>query len=177
MTSYFFLWSYKNNWALSTHSPGLGCVIHYRRPRRLDRPQCRCVQGFPLHRRPLQQGCREPMRRRARLARSFLLLICLVRGSGLEQLTALGDPDGASRQRVEFDGTTGPWTLQSWQGSSARRQSTTAPSRRYTPSITGGLVRALSERALERQQSWGGSSRRRSLHGGGPSVLPRWLID
>ncbi|MFZ0222427.1 MAG: hypothetical protein WAM42_12150 [Candidatus Nitrosopolaris sp.] len=32
-----------------------------------------------------------------------------------------------------------------------------------------GLVRALSERASERQQSRGGSSRRRSIHGGGPS--------
>src|SRR5262245_19146441 len=32
-----------------------------------------------------------------------------------------------------------------------------------------GLVRALPERARERQQSGGGSSSRRPLHGGGPS--------
>ena len=40
-------------------------------------------------------------------ARSFLLLICLVRGSRRERLAAPGDQDAASRPRVELDTTTG----------------------------------------------------------------------
>jgi hypothetical protein len=38
-----------------------------------------------------------------------------------------------------------------------------------------GLVRVLSECASERQQSRGGSSRRQSLHGGGPSRSSRMM--
>ena len=87
--------------------PGPGGVRHRRRPRRLDRPRHRRERGFPLRRRPLQQRRGEPTRRRARPARSFLLLICLVRGSRRERLAAPGDQDAASRPRVELDTTTG----------------------------------------------------------------------
>ena len=75
--------------------------------RKLDRPRCRRERGFPLCRGTLQQRLGEPTRQRARPARSFLLLICLVRGSGREWLAAPGNPDAASRPRVELDETTG----------------------------------------------------------------------
>ena len=118
---------------------------------------------------PFNNAVEEPTRRRARPARSFLLLVRLVRGSGRERLAAPGDPDAASRPRVEVDAST----------SHGRRNPCRAPPRdvgaprplredaRRAPLV--GLVRALPERASERQQSGGGSSRRRPLHGGGPS--------
>jgi catechol 2,3-dioxygenase-like lactoylglutathione lyase family enzyme len=64
------------------------------------------VRGFPLCRRPVQQRRGEPTRRRTGPARSFLLLICFVRGSGRERLAAPGDSYASSRPRVELDATT-----------------------------------------------------------------------
>ena len=118
--------------------PGPRRGRHRRRPRRPDRPRRRRERGLPLRRRPLQQHRGEPTRRRARPARSFLLLVCLVRGSGRERLAAPGDHDAASRPRVEVDASTEPWTSQPLQSSSARRRSTTTTTRRRTPSTTGG---------------------------------------
>ena len=45
----------------------------------------------------LQQRPREPTCQRARPTRSFLLLICLLQGSGRERLAAPRDSDAASR--------------------------------------------------------------------------------
>src|ERR1700730_11996207 len=50
---------------------------------------------------PLQQRCGERARRWARPARSFLLLVCSVRGSRRQQLVAPGDHDPTSRPRME----------------------------------------------------------------------------
>ena len=118
---------------------------------------------------PFNNTVGEPARRRARPGRSFLLLVRLVRGSGRERLAAPGDHDAASRPRVEVDAST----------SHGRRDPCRAPPRdgaaprplredaRRAPLV--GLVRALPERASERQQSGGGGRRRRPPHGGGPS--------
>ena len=62
-----------------------------------DRSRRRRERGFPLRRRSLQQCRREPTCQRSRPARSFLLLICLLQGSGRERLAAPGDQDTASR--------------------------------------------------------------------------------
>ncbi|MGA8658130.1 MAG: hypothetical protein WB586_18460 [Chthoniobacterales bacterium] len=70
----------------SADSLVLAVERHRRRPRRLDRP--RRERGLPLRRRPLQQRRGELTRRRARSARSFLLLVCLVRRSGRERLAS-----------------------------------------------------------------------------------------
>ena len=118
--------------------PGPRRGRHRRRPQRLDRPRRRRERGLPLRRRPLQQHRGEPTRQRARPGRSFLLLVCLVRGSGRERLAAPGDHDAASRPRVEVAASTEPRTSKHLQNSSTRRQSTTTGSRRRTPSTTGG---------------------------------------
>ena len=118
---------------------------------------------------PFNNSVDEPARRRARPARSFLLLVCLVRGSRRERLAAPGDHDAASRPRMEVDASTGhercdPCRTPPRDGAAPR------PIREDARRASlVGLVCALPERASERQQSGGGSSRRRSLHGGGPS--------
>ena len=88
-------------------SPSPGGVRHRRCPRLLDRPRRRRERGFPLCRGPFQQRRGESARQRAQPARSFLPIICLVRGSRRERLAGPGDPDAASRPRVELDTTTG----------------------------------------------------------------------
>ena len=72
-----------------------------RRPRGLDRPRRQRHRDLPLRRRPLQQCHGEPARVWARPARSFLLLVCLVRGSRREPLVAPGDHGATSRPRME----------------------------------------------------------------------------
>jgi catechol 2,3-dioxygenase-like lactoylglutathione lyase family enzyme len=62
----------------------------------LDRPRRKRQRDFPLRRWPLQQRCGEPARRWTRPRRSFLLLVCLVRGSRRERLATPGDHDAPS---------------------------------------------------------------------------------
>ena len=110
--------------------------------------------------------------------RSFLLLICFVRGSGRERLAAPGDSDASSRSRVELDATTD-------HGRSNLGRAPTRDGRAPRPlredacrASLVGLVRILSECTSERQQSRGGISRRRSLHGGDPSrSSPMMLLE
>ena len=166
MTSYFFLWSCKNKLGWSTH-PVL--AMYY-----IDSARDDLIT-------PVSMWARfstAPAAPSTTLWRTHALADAIrkvVPTTHLPRSRIRTGMTGSSRRsRRGFTAASGtwrdhrPWTLQSWQGSSARRQSTTATSRRHTSSITGGLVRALSERASERQQSGGGSSRRRSLNGGGP---------
>ena len=55
---------------------------------------------FHLRRRPFQQYSGEPARSWPRSGRSFLFLVCLVRGSRREPLAASGDHDAPSRPRM-----------------------------------------------------------------------------
>jgi hypothetical protein len=176
MTSYFFFDLVKINWARSTH-PVL--AMYYIDAARDDliAHGVDVSEVFHYAAAAPSTRCGEPTRRRARPARSFLLLICLIRGSGREWLAALGDPDAASRPRVELDGTTGHGLCNLGRAPPLREGRAPRPLREDTRRASLVDWYALSERASERQQSGGGSSRRRSLHGGGPSVLPRWLID
>ena len=127
--------------------PGPGGVRYRRRPRQLDRPRRQRERGFPLRRRPLQQRRGEPTCRRARPARSFLLLICLVRGSGWERLAAPGDPDAASRPRVELDATTGHGRCNLGRAPPRDGRAPRPLREDARRASLVGLVRALSERA------------------------------
>src|SRR5262245_24175001 len=80
-----------------------------------------------------------------------------------------GSPDTASRPRVEVDASTShrrcnPCRTPPRDGGAPRPLREDARSASLV-----GLVRALPERASERQQSGGGSSSCRPLHEGGPS--------
>ena len=117
---------------------------------------------------PFNNAVTESPRRRARPARSFLPFVRLVRGSGREPLAGPGDPDAPPRPRVEVDA----------RGSHGRCSPRRAPPRDVRAprplredtrrASLVGLVRALSERASERQQSGAGCRRRRAPYGGGP---------
>ena len=95
--------------------------------------------------------------------------ICLVRGSGRKRLAAPGDPDAASRPRVELDATSGHGRCNLGRAPSRDSRAPRPLREDACPASLVGLVRALSQRASKRQQSRGGSIKRRSLHGGGPS--------
>src|SRR5262249_5134094 len=108
-------------------------------------------------------------RLRARPARPFLRLVCLFRGSGRKRLAAPGDPNAASRPRMEVaasasHGRRNPCRSPPRDGGAPRPLREDARRARLV-----GLVRGLPERASERQQARGGRRRRRLPHGGGPS--------
>ena len=101
-------------------------------------------------------------------------------GRSYYSFASFEDPDGngwllqeiqtrLSRPRVEFDPTTdhGRCNLGRAPPRDGRAPRPLREDTRRTSLV--GLVRALSERASEREQSRGGSSRRQSLHGRGPS--------
>ena len=118
---------------------------------------------------PFNNSVENPRVGWARPGRSFLLLICLVRGSRRERLAAPGDHSAASRPRMEVDASIGHERCHSCR-TPPRDGAAPRPLREDARRASlVGLVCALPERASERQQSGGGSSRRGSLHGGGPS--------
>ena len=128
-------------------------------------------RGLPLRRRPLQQRRGEPARRRARSARSFLLL--RLPRSRIRTGTA-----GCSRKsRTRLPGR--EWKLTQAARHGRRKPCRTPPRDRGAPrqlredarrSTTGGTGYAPYLSARQNGSSpGGGSRRRRPLHGGGNS--------
>ena len=115
---------------------------------------------------PLNNTVENPRVERARPGRSFLLLVCVVRGSGREWLAAPGSRRGflaaSGSRRGSSKGRRDPRRAPPRDGTAPRQLREDARRHNwwdwYAPYLS----------ASERQQSGGSSRRRRSLHGAAP---------